>query len=77
MHGTVEFGGYYIMLSFSEVPLHTAIISGFLAFLIVLFVSLFLIPAVWQSVKLSRYTKRLRRADTKDLEALSALFKGD
>ena len=77
MHGTVEFGGYYIMLSFSEVPLHTAIIGGVLAFLIVLFLSLFLIPAVWQSVKLSRYTKRLRRADTKDLEALSALFKGD
>lgn len=65
------------MQSVSDLPLHTAIIGGFLAVLIILFLARFLVPALLQSVKLGKYAKRLENADTKDLEALSDLFKGD
>lgn len=64
-------------MTLEDVPLHTQIIGAFLALLILLFLTLFLIPAVIQSFKLSRYAKRLEGADSKDLDALSNLFSGD
>jgi hypothetical protein len=57
--------------------MHTLIIGGILAFVVLLFVVLFLVPAFYQSWKLGRFTKRLEQADGKNLDALSEIFKGD
>jgi hypothetical protein len=65
------------MLTFTEVPIHTAIIGGILAFVFILFLALFLVPALYQSWKLGRFKKRLEKADGKDLDELSELFKSD
>lgn len=64
-------------MNLATLPFHTQLIGGALSVLVLLFLTLFLIPAVIQSFKLGRYAKRLEKADTRDLDALSNLFKGD
>lgn len=65
------------MFTRTELPLHAAIVGGIMAMLVVLFVALFLFPAIRQWIKLRRYARRLEKADTKNLEVLSDLFKSD
>lgn len=64
------------MLRMSELPIHTAIIGGFLAFFVLLFLALafFLIPAIKQNWTLGRYTKKVEGVDEAHLDRLSELF---
>ncbi|MDZ4078510.1 MULTISPECIES: anti-phage ZorAB system protein ZorA [Hydrocarboniphaga] len=64
-------------MTLATMPMHTLIIGGVLAFVVLLFLTLFLVPALYQSWKLGRFTKRLIAADSTDLDALSAIFKKD
>lgn len=64
-------------MTFANLPLHTLIIGGVLAFVLLLFVTLFLVPALYQSWKLRSFTKRLEQADRTDLDALSEMFDRD
>lgn len=61
----------------TDLPIHTQIIGGILAFVVAMFVALFLVPAIFQSWKLGRYARRLRNLTDSNLDAISALFKGD
>ncbi len=65
------------LMTLMTAPMHTLIIGGVLLFVVLLFVTLFLFPAFYQSWKLGRFTKRLEQADRKDLEALSEIFNKD
>lgn len=64
-------------MSVADLPPHTLFIGGILLFLILLFLFGFLFPAISQSWKLGKYTKRLKQTDGTDLGALSELFRKD
>lgn len=65
------------MLWMSELPKPTAIIGGILVFFALLFLALFLIPAIKQWLKLGRYTKKVEGVDEAHLDGLSELFGKD
>lgn len=65
------------IVDISDQPVHVAVIGGFLALFLLLFLAYFFIPALIQSRKLGRLLVELVRNESRDLEALSALFGKD
>lgn len=66
-----------LILWWGSLPIHTAIIGGFLGFFVLLFVVFFLFPAIKQSWNLRRYTTQLEGVDKTHLDGLSELFSKD
>src|SRR4051794_5945996 len=65
------------MPSVSNFPLHSEIIAGVLVILALLFLTLFLMPALIQTRKLSIVLRGLKRADSKNLDSYSTVFGRD
>lgn len=65
------------MLMLSDLPIHTVIIGVILVIFVLLFLALFLIPAIKQNWKLRRYTKKVKRVAEAHLDGLSELFSKD
>ena len=60
-----------------DLPIRTEIFGGVIFFLVAAFILAFLIPALWQIIKLRGIQRALIRADAKDLDALSKVFQRD